>query len=59
MKNFFIVFGSAFLIISGASDISARSQGSSSWEYETSLASLKEAILFVLMNFFPSIFSSE
>ena len=40
MKNFFIVFGSAFLIISGASDISARSQGASSWEYETSFAAL-------------------
>ena len=40
MKNFFIVFGSAFLIVSGASDISARSQGASSWEYETSFAAL-------------------
>tara|TARA_B100000700_G_C14480215_1_gene594758 strand:+ start:118 stop:450 length:333 start_codon:yes stop_codon:yes gene_type:complete len=40
MKNIFIVLGSAFLIISGGADLSARSQGASSWEYETSFAAL-------------------
>ena len=40
MKNFFIVLGSTFLIISGGSDLSAKSQGASSWGYETSFAAL-------------------
>ena len=40
MKNFFIVLASVFLIISGAEDLSARSQGASSWANETSFAAL-------------------
>ena len=40
MKNLLIVLASAFLIISGSEDLTARSQGASSWANETSFAAL-------------------
>ena len=40
MKNLLIVLASAFLSISGSEDLTARSQGASSWANETSFAAL-------------------